>query len=418
MIHSSLDSSPLMSACDVGAEDDDASRLDPLKPGGKAPDNRAPSGSGAIEYSAPPTYLNDALNDAERLLQYAAERGISVDVNIRNAVLHARAKDYTAWTEKTGADVLAALTHVAALVKPVTAESLEASIRDSSHAARTYWIVALCLAVLIIPASVTTFVTSAISNANSKDIVAANELAVKLTTQLEPPISATSGTAPTNGGNFQAAVSLPAGLSSTEIITELQTFASTVRTIDTRTRQLNRFVFFGESDPFGAMRTDPKQLKEKLQLPVPLPPDLSHVANDRIQVYQDVRSFAQSVGEDVTVFYGAFIACVLPVLYALLGTSAYLLRSFEQDMSNRTFTPSHTDSPRFLIAGIGGAVIGLFNNTFNISQGASIPPLAIAFLVGYAVDVFFSFLESLIQTFTKNRAVSNTSSAPQPSVKT
>jgi hypothetical protein len=131
-----------------------------------------------------------------------------------------------------------------------------------------------------------------------------------------------------------------------------------------------------------------------------------------------VRSFAQSVGEDVTVFYGAFIACVLPVLYALLGTSAYLLRSFEQDMSNRTFTPSHTDSPRFLIAGIGGAVIGLFNNTFNISQGASIPPLAIAFLVGYAVDVFFSFLESLIQTFTKNRAVSNTSSAPQPSVKT
>ena len=36
------------------------------------------------------------------------------------------------------------------------------------------------------------------------------------------------------------------------------------------------------------------------------------------------------------------------------------------------------------------------------TQGASIPPLAIAFLVGYAVDVFFAFLEGLLQTFTKD----------------
>jgi len=56
-----------------------------------------------------------------------------------------------------------------------------------------------------------------------------------------------------------------------------------------------------------------------------------------------------------------------------------------------------------MIAAIAGAVVGLFNN-FTISQGASIPPLAIAFLVGYAVDVFFSFLEGLIQAFTKNKS--------------
>ena len=57
-------------------------------------------------------------------------------------------------------------------------------------------------------------------------------------------------------------------------------------------------------------------------------------------------------------------------------------------------------SARFLIAGIGGAVVGLFNN-FTITQQPSIPPLAIAFLVGYAVDVFFAFLEGLLQAFTK-----------------
>lgn len=45
-------------------------------------------------------------------------------------------------------------------------------------------------------------------------------------------------------------------------------------------------------------------------------------------------------------------------------------------------------------------MLGLFNN-FTITQGASIPPLAFAFLVGYAVDAFFSFLEGLMQAFTK-----------------
>ena len=53
------------------------------------------------------------------------------------------------------------------------------------------------------------------------------------------------------------------------------------------------------------------------------------------------------------------------------------------------------------MAGIGGAVVGLFN--FALTDGASISPLAIAFLVGYAVDVFFSFLEGLLQALTKSK---------------
>jgi hypothetical protein len=79
-------------------------------------------------------------------------------------------------------------------------------------------------------------------------------------------------------------------------------------------------------------------------------------------------------------------------------------------MTTQTFIPSVANSARFLIAAIGGAVVGLFNN-FTISQGASIPPLALAFLVGYAVDVFFAFLEGLLQSFTRN---ATTASAAKP----
>jgi hypothetical protein len=66
-----------------------------------------------------------------------------------------------------------------------------------------------------------------------------------------------------------------------------------------------------------------------------------------------------------------------------------------------------------LIASIGGAVVGLFNN-FTLTQGASISPLAIAFLVGYAVDVFFAFLEGLLKTFTKPAADGSSPTQSQP----
>jgi hypothetical protein len=155
----------------------------------------------------------------------------------------------------------------------------------------------------------------------------------------------------------------------------------------------------------------PGEFKKTFQLPVPLPSELVSVLSGRILVYQDARTFGQDVIDDVSIFYGAMAACILPVLYGLLGTCAYLLRGFAEEMNRRTFVPSHSDSARFLIAAIGGGVVGLFSN-FTINQGASISPLAIAFLVGYAVDVFFSFLEGLIQAFTKSKSGSSTPSAP------
>jgi hypothetical protein len=80
-----------------------------------------------------------------------------------------------------------------------------------------------------------------------------------------------------------------------------------------------------------------------------------------------------------------------------LGAAAFLLRQDESEISTRTFTRSHRHIPRYLIAGIGGLVIG----QFNFSQGVALSPLALAFLVGYAVDVFFSFLEGLLQSFKR-----------------
>jgi hypothetical protein len=254
-------------------------------------------------------------------------------------------------------------------------------------------------------------VTSAISDAIRKDIVTANELAVKLTAQLRPPQASSTGAAP-SAAAAQPASGLPAGLAVVDVISELQQLASIIRAVDGRARQLNTFVFHIEQDPYADIRKNPEAIHTKFQLPAGLP-NLVAATDDRIRVYQDVRYFAQSLLDDVSFFFGAITTCLLPVLYALLGTCAYLLRSFEEQMRSKTFIPSVANSARFLIAGIGGAVVGLFNN-FTITQGASIPPLAIAFLVGYAVDVFFSFLEGLLQAFTKTKTPVGTVASTSP----
>jgi hypothetical protein len=246
--------------------------------------------------------------------------------------------------------------------------------------------------------------------------VTANSLGVKLTSQLHPQPSPTpgSGATPASAAAPQATSTLPPGLAVVEVVTELQQFASIIREIDSRARQLHFLLLRVPRDPNAEIRGDTKALHQKFQLPPDLPNHLVEAADDRILVYQDVRYFAQNLVADSSFAFGAITTYLLPVLYALLGTCAYLLRSFEQEMKTKTFIPSAAHSARFLIAGIGGGVVGLFTN-FTVTQGASIPPLAVAFLVGYAVDVFFSFLESLLQAFTKTKSgVGAPPSAPLP----
>jgi hypothetical protein len=342
------------------------------------------------ECGRPPSYFSDALCDAERLLKYAAEIGIDVDPDTRAAVLRARTVYPHGWTEEIAAKLLASLTTLAADLKPVTAASLKAYQTDTRPTVHTYLMWSIILACIIIPVSVATFVTSAIAGALTTDINKANNLAVKLRAELGPP-----------PGPGEPPWTPPKGVSETDVIADLQDYAATVRVINQRARKLNHFVLPQANIPSEDIGT-PEQRKARFELPIGIADPIA--ARDLItNTYQDVRYFALTLITDVSVFYGAISTCILPVLYALLGTCAYLLRTFEFQMSSRTFIPSAANSARFLIAAIGGAVVGLFNN-FTITEQASIPPLAIAFLVGYAVDVFFTFLEGLLTTFSKTAA--------------
>jgi len=157
-----------------------------------------------VIYPDPPGYFLDALQDGERLLKYAAEMGVEVDDKTRCGVLTARAAVSTGWDEATATNLLAALTTLAAHLRPVTAESLRNF--DTRPTVRTYWIWVLCLAIVIVPFSLASFITAALSNTIRADITSANELAVKLTAQFGPFANAANGTAGTSGASSEQAV--------------------------------------------------------------------------------------------------------------------------------------------------------------------------------------------------------------------
>lgn len=355
-------------------------------------------------------YLADKLTEAELLLGYAAEVGIKVDGQVRDDVLKARiASDGGGIPEPAAANLLTALTTLAVNVRPVTVESLRAWANPDEADKKGIPIlapIALFVGCIIVVFSLLTFVSKSISDKITTDIATANGLASKLRTELGPPPSPANQPPadaqivtndpgiPLQDQIWYGPSGIPAGLADKDVVSDLQQFTATMREIDGYARQLKHCLFNFAQYHYAASATN----KMTLELTPGLNVRLSQELTDKVAEYQQVRSYGNQLVEKVTVYYGAIAISILPVLYALLGAVAYLLRSYEQQSKNRTLVEGEKPMARLLIAGIGGLVVGQFN---NVTQGINITPFAVAFLVGYAVDVFFTFLEGLLQMFVK-----------------
>jgi hypothetical protein len=326
------------------------------------PEHRAKSDIAADAYGS-------LLDQADILLMYAATTGIELDDKVRLAIYNARIPE-TARNADVADALFAAYTKLSTKLKPITAESLVAS-QHKNRGVQKYRLIVLTLALIVIPFSILSFVSSAISEDIGKHIDEGNSLLVQLRDGL--------------GADFAG----PKKLTDAEAIMKIQQLSTTMRSIYQEANELNVTLL----DQIHDVPVAPRRLPLGLA-------DLGKTVTDMVPTFQDLRHFGQTGRDLVSIFYGAISTCLLPVLYALLGVSANLLRQFEQQIRARTYVQSEANSAHFVVAAIGGGVVGLFNN-FTLGQSASIPPLAIAFLVGYAVDVFFSFLENLVQTFAK-----------------
>jgi hypothetical protein len=345
--------------------------------------------------SAPQTsdQLELALKNAEYLLSYAVEAAIEVEPDVAQRIISARRVGEAVWDGPEAGALVAAITKLAAKLHPVTAETLRACREEARDAINSCKRIVYWLAAFIIPLSMISFIYTGISNSITADVKTANDLAVTLHTQLDTWAPAAGTQSPPTGS-----------------LSQLQQFAVTIRAIYGHGRQLNWFVLNICWDPYAGKSADNKPADNSYaDMQIKVDPPLTTIAAmqkeaDRLtKVYQDVRLFATNVQDATAIVWGAVSTCILPVLYALLGACAYVLRVFSQQTEARTFAPSYATPARFIIAAIGGGVVGLFSN-FTIGQGISLSPLAMAFLIGYAADIFFSFLEGAMQNLRPSKA--------------
>src|SRR5580692_8095791 len=127
---------------------------------------------------------------------------------------------------------------------------------------------------------------------------------------------------------------------------------------------------------------------------------LVHAASSGIDVEDSVRQSVLVAASKAPPEWTQAELGNLLVVYALLGACAYSARRYEGQLKARTFTGAEKPWVRIMIACIDGVVVGLFAK-LNATPEASLPPLAMAFLVGYGADVFFIFLDGVLQTFWK-----------------
>jgi hypothetical protein len=335
--------------------------------------------------------LDKTLRAAQQMLIYAAQSGIAVDEDVAQKIIDAGKHDAgSPWDGAEGGKLLSAIAALAAKVRPVTADTLEWGRTIAPRQIRYYTGVAVALVLVIVPLSILSFVTTGLSSSITTDLQGANNLAVALHTQLETPLSTTK-TAPATPIVDPAA---PPGS-----LGELQQFAATIRAIKDHTAQLSKFLFGAIAPPSLPWAPPDYELDPKLKNSLSV---LQAETNKKTAIFQEVRRHAKDVQDTVSLYYGAIGTFVLPMFYALLGACAYLLRLFSKELSSGSFSNQYDIAARFFVALIGGLIVGLFNN-FTIT-GASLSPLALAFLVGYAADVFFSFLENLLQSFRKPAA--------------
>lgn len=357
----------------------------------------------------PANPLKDALDDSELLLKFAAETGVDVPKEIIEPILTAQTA-YKAGeiTNPLMAGFYDAYSKLAKLFGDVTADSIRnCSSPETRQTLYRNRICAVSLTFAIAAFSVVTFVADSMSKVILLDIASANNSAATLRAALTPN-GGTGAIDPAYArGDPCTMLDRPSPDSTPTVqnlsdIEQLQEFAATIRNLLGRGVKLNWVVAHWECNPFarcGVPEHDSSlpvgiDLNNQLQLNPAL---INYTAEVlcKIRTYQIVRTFASNVQMDYAAIIGAFASYALPIAYALLGAYAFRLRLFGETIRKRTYHPSFSDSARMITAVIAGAIAGLFNP----AQGLALSPLATAFLVGYGVELFFKFLDSLINAF-------------------
>jgi len=328
------------------------------------------------------------IEDAQLLLSYSATVGATLndaDVKILNGEIQKAAADTSGNHDYT--DALVAYSRVAKQLLPVTAYTLRECFVSSKRIMRSYARWGSVFVILIVSASLVTFVSSTISDSMKGEIHLANSKVITLRAHFGQPGQESSPEQLANG-----TISAQPTYSEQDRLIDLQQLAISTRSIYGRAQQLRYLVIPALADPFRDSNQQDRHKALELDITKPDHDNFDHMVGS----YQEVRAYAQSLRDAVAFWYGGIAASVLPVFYALLGASAWSLRRMQIGLRDRTFASFGGNSAQMLVAAIAGTVISLFSGLF-VSTAVSLSPLAWAFLAGYSSDCLFQVLDGVLR---------------------
>jgi len=367
--------------------------------------------------------IRPALNDAWRILEFAARSGAlpetppgAAEAMIRDVVLAQEAAQERRLTAPMVIKFWIAYGHLAKLVQPVSAASLQACGTTSLTGMKVR---AGILVALVLLFSVFLFMSNATLSDTSDLIEQQNASAIKLWSdvQMLRSQSVGSGAVGTGGHAEPALGDTPNPLVAERLFEEVVEFSrKNSWLLQTASRLQSWFtpwwmqlstdsVIFNEHNPNGMTRLNVDPIVASLG-------KIEQEALYQIRAYQYIRDFSLGLYKIDTLIYASMSAYILPTVYAILGAFLYGFRLYSRLIRRCSYLPSVAYSARYFIAAIAGLVVGLFGTL--LPKSLSLPPLAIAFLVGYGTEAFFSRLDQLIRSFKgedKQLATSKTSRA-------
>jgi hypothetical protein len=355
--------------------------------------NAARNASGVITPA-----FDHALAEAVRLLEHAASTGMfpdagpnAADVVIPNLIQAVEATRSRTLTADITVAFWIAYGRLARLTAPVSAASLAASKHVPMLRMK---ILASLIVLLVIASSIFLFMSTATLTETRDLIDQQNIAALKLRSDLQLLRNSTQGV---NGVSTQGASAI-----ADRVFEETVDFSrKSAWLLQSASRLNGSFTPWWINVSFADVTFNDENKRGMNHLNVP--PELSTSAEIeteaayQIKAYQSIRDYALGLFEIDSLIYTGLSTYLLPTIYALLGAFLYGFRMYSRLIRRKEFLPSAAHSARYFIAAIAGLVVGLFGSL--LPKGMAIPPLGVAFLVGYAVEAFFSRLDGLIRKF-------------------
>jgi len=294
--------------------------------------------------------------DAGRLLHYAVSQGLIVDTTIIASIngMEDLIVKKTTPTPDNISGFLVAYNSLSKLTDGVSGESLSGDAeRDGTNTTRLYISLLIILLVILIPITTATIVGNQLVKAALEDIewVCNNEEILDCRQQ-KPETALATSVKPSQGF--------------------IHLYETSVRAA----RTYNRLVLVAK---INFMK----------------PPEWDSKVNDLKTNFWNTRYQGDNIIAMFNLIYGTVAGCLLPILFAMLGAVTFGLRDLRQHIEAKTWIKQGQAIPvlRLAIAGLSGFIISFFSD-FTAKSGLS--PMAVAFVVGYSVDVFFAFLDTVV----------------------